>query len=112
MKNPVLVRIRTTDVNRAEFTRQANESSVAQLSPLEQARADAARLKSIDDLVVGENGDVNSGVEPGLHPALRRHAAGHGAVRARHRPRASSARPASRAFATPSSPRPTAAATR
>ena len=60
VKRPVLVRIRTTDVNRAEFTRQANESSLAQLSPVETARADAARLKSIDDLVAGENGELST----------------------------------------------------
>ncbi|HWQ39162.1 MAG TPA: strawberry notch C-terminal domain-containing protein, partial [Burkholderiales bacterium] len=60
VKKPVLVRIRTTDVNRAEFARQANESSVAQLSPLELARADAARLKSLDDLAAGDNGELNT----------------------------------------------------
>lgn len=59
VKRPVLVRVRTTPVNRAEFARQANESSVAQLSPLESARADAARLKSIDDLKTGENGEIH-----------------------------------------------------
>lgn len=66
IKRPVLVRIRTTPVNRAEFSRQANESSVAQLSPLELARSDAARLKSLDDLAVGENGEIQTSANMGF----------------------------------------------
>lgn len=58
MQRPVLARVRTTDVNRAEFARQANESAVAQFSPLEQANSDAARLTHMDDLVTGENGEL------------------------------------------------------
>jgi hypothetical protein len=58
LKQPVLVRIRTSDVNRVEFARQANESSVAAMSPLELARTDADRLKHLDDLATGEDGEV------------------------------------------------------
>ncbi|MEX0880316.1 MAG: hypothetical protein WD451_11415, partial [Thermoanaerobaculia bacterium] len=66
VKRPVLVRVRTTPVNRAEFARQANESSVAAFSPLEQARADATRLKSLEDLQVGENGEIQTGANMGF----------------------------------------------
>ncbi|MBI5258573.1 MAG: hypothetical protein HY855_18855 [Burkholderiales bacterium] len=60
MRNPVLVRIRTTPVNRAEFARQANASTVAQMSPAEQARSDAARIDAMDDLRPDENGDFTT----------------------------------------------------
>jgi ribosomal protein S18 acetylase RimI-like enzyme len=59
MKRPVLVRERTGNIDRAEFTRQANESPVAALSPTEQARADAARTKDLGGLVPNEDGSVN-----------------------------------------------------
>jgi N12 class adenine-specific DNA methylase len=61
MKNPVLVRVRTTPVNRAEFARQANASTVAAMSPSEQARSDAARMDDVDGLTPDENGDFTSG---------------------------------------------------
>lgn len=69
IRNPVLVRIRTTPVNRAEFARQANEASVATLSPLEMARSDAARLKTLEDLQVGESGEIQTGANM---PFIRR----------------------------------------
>ena len=55
--NPVLVRVRRTPVNRAEFSRQANESSVAQMSPVELAKSDAERLSNLDDLTIDDSGD-------------------------------------------------------
>jgi len=57
MPAPVLVRVRETPVDRAEFARQANASTVAQMSSSEQARADAARLDSMDDLRPDDNGE-------------------------------------------------------
>ena len=51
LENPVLIRIRRTDVDRAEFTRQANESAGLELTPAEAARKDAARLTD-DDLTL------------------------------------------------------------
>lgn len=57
---PVLVRVRTTPVNRAEFARQANASTVAQMSPAETANADASRIGSLDDFAPSENGDFNN----------------------------------------------------
>lgn len=61
MQAPVLVRVRTTPVDRVEFARQANESAELQLSPVEQAKIDAERLGHLSDLVVGENGDMPLG---------------------------------------------------
>ena len=60
MQNPVLVRVRETPVDRVEFARQANASTVAQMSPSEQARADAGRLGSLDDLRPTDDGDFMS----------------------------------------------------
>ncbi len=57
MPSPVLVRIRETPVDRAEFARQANASTVAQMSSSEQARSDAARLDNMDDLRPDDGGD-------------------------------------------------------
>lgn len=61
MQNPVLVRVRNTPVNRAEFARQANQSTVARMSPSEQARSDAAQIDSLEDLNPTESGDFSSG---------------------------------------------------
>src|SRR5690606_15548719 len=47
-------------VDRVEFARQANASTVAQMSPSEQARADAGRLGSLDDLQPTDDGDFMS----------------------------------------------------
>lgn len=60
VENPVLVRVRSTPVNRAEFTRQANASATAALSPLEVAKADASRMGSIDDFTAGEGGEFST----------------------------------------------------
>ena len=60
MSRPVLVRVRSTPVNRAEFARQANASTVAQMSPSEQAKSDAARLDVMDDLRPDDNGDFTA----------------------------------------------------
>lgn len=49
MRRPVLVRERTTDMDRAEFARRSNESQVAGMTSYEQAMADADAM-SADDL--------------------------------------------------------------
>ncbi len=59
MQKPVLVRVRTTPVNRAEFARQANASTVAQMSPSEQAKSDAARIDTMEDLTPDDSGDFS-----------------------------------------------------
>ena len=61
MKQPLLVRQRTGEVDRAEFARQANESAVASMSPTEQARSDASRLSDLSGLVANEDGTINMG---------------------------------------------------
>lgn len=60
MDKPVLVRVRSTPVNRAEFARQANASTVAAMSPSEQAKSDAARIDSMEDLQPDEQGDFQT----------------------------------------------------
>lgn len=60
MKSPVLVRVRTTPVNRAEFARQANASTVAMMSPSEQAKSDAARIDDMADLMPDDSGDFTN----------------------------------------------------
>lgn len=60
MEAPVLVRIRRTDVDRAEFAREANEQSVAAMSATEQALADAKKIsgKLMSLFVPDENGNI------------------------------------------------------
>lgn len=60
MPKPVLVRVRGTPVNRAEFARQANASTVQRMSPSEQAVSDARRLASLDGLNPDEEGNFIS----------------------------------------------------
>lgn len=66
MQNPVLVRVRSTPVNRAEFARQANAPTTAVMSPVETARADASRLASLDDVVIGERGEIHAAKNQGF----------------------------------------------
>lgn len=60
MRKPVLVRIRNTPVNRAEFARQANQSTIQRMSPSEQAAADAKRLTNLDGLEPDDSGDFSA----------------------------------------------------
>ena len=57
---PVLVRVRSTPVNRAEFARQANQATAAQMSPVELGRNDSARIDSMEDLNPTEDGDFST----------------------------------------------------
>ena len=59
VKNPVLVRLRNSNVDRAEFARQANESAVTALSLTELAKSDAARLSSLDGMMANQDGSIN-----------------------------------------------------
>lgn len=59
MQQPVLVRERLGNVDRAEFARQANESAVAAMSPTEQAMSDARRITDLTGLVANEDGTIN-----------------------------------------------------
>ncbi|HCX28431.1 MAG TPA: hypothetical protein DHU55_01455, partial [Blastocatellia bacterium] len=59
-KQPVLVRIRTSEVNRPQFVKEANEQSIASMSPVEQARSDATSLKGnlLDLFQPSESGEI------------------------------------------------------
>lgn len=60
MQQPMLVRVGEGDYNRAEFARQANESSVALMSVTEQANTDAARMPDLIGLVAREDGSIDT----------------------------------------------------
>jgi hypothetical protein len=59
-KNPVLVRIRQTDIDRVKFTQEANEQAVAAMSASEQAQADAKKLTGMlmEVFNPSESGDI------------------------------------------------------
>lgn len=59
MDKPALVRVGQGGYNRAEFARQANESTVAQMSVTELAKADAERTPDLMGLVTNEDGSIN-----------------------------------------------------
>lgn len=61
-ENPVLVRERLTEVDRVEFTRKANESSISSLSATEQAKVDAENLTQdvLNLLVANDDGVINT----------------------------------------------------
>ena len=69
MAKPVLVRVRRTPVDRAEFARQANAPTTATMSPTEQAKSDAARITTFDDLVPNESGEFATAAN---QPFMRR----------------------------------------
>lgn len=59
---PILVRIRQTEVDRPQFVREANESGVASMSAPEQARSDAGRLSGslLSIFAPSESGEINT----------------------------------------------------
>lgn len=57
---PVLVRLRQTPVNRAEFARQANAPTVQRMSPSEQAVSDSKRLATLEGLNPDDAGDFTT----------------------------------------------------
>lgn len=59
MDSPVLVRRRISDVDRAEFARRANESTIAAMSASERTAGDLTRLPPADLLNVGDDGRLN-----------------------------------------------------
>ncbi|MDH2927890.1 LPD38 domain-containing protein [Lonepinella koalarum] len=60
MKNPVLVRRLSNDVDIAQTAIRSNEQGGMQMSNLEQAKVDAQRLPSLGMFNVGENGELNN----------------------------------------------------
>ena len=61
INNPVLVRVRQTEVDRAKFAQEANEQSVAAMSATEQAKVDATKLTGgiLDMFVPSETGEIH-----------------------------------------------------
>jgi len=59
VERPMLVRVALADYDRAEFARQANESTVAAMSLTEQAQSDARRLPDLGGLVANDDGTLN-----------------------------------------------------
>lgn len=59
--NPVLVRVRKSDVDRAEFAQECNAPAVLQMSPLEQAAMDAGKIRSnwLNTFTVGEGQSID-----------------------------------------------------
>lgn len=55
--NPILVRLRITDVDRSNFTQEANSAATLAPSAIENARIDAQKITvgMLQELVVGEN---------------------------------------------------------
>ena len=60
MKRPVLVRVRTSAVNRAEFAVEANQDDKLAMTATEKARADANRLTEDMISLMTDNGDLNA----------------------------------------------------
>lgn len=63
MKQPVLVRVNQNNVDRVAFTKKANESTLASMSIIEQAKSDASKLDEniLRSLKPDESGDFNAG---------------------------------------------------
>ena len=59
VNNPVLIRTRLTETNRAEFAKLANESDVSQFSATERAVTDADRLPDSSLLKINNDGTLN-----------------------------------------------------
>ena len=66
MREPFLVRVVDTPHDRAEFARQANESSTAPMNAAAQARSDAARMPSLSGLVTKDDGSINMDASRGF----------------------------------------------
>lgn len=64
MPDPVLIRRRTSEVDRSEFAKDANVSNTAAMSAAERAINDSARLPDTDTLRIGEDGVVNLAANP------------------------------------------------
>lgn len=62
MEHPILVRVRTNEVDRKQFVSEANEASVSAMSAAEQAAVDAGKMnnKLISLFMPAENGELNT----------------------------------------------------
>ncbi len=68
VKNPVLVRVRTTDVNRIAFVLAANVSTITPKRELEQAKIDAKQIVPdlFENFVPNEDGEVFTAANAGF----------------------------------------------
>jgi hypothetical protein len=60
MKRPVLVRVRKTDVERAQFAIEANQSDMLAMTATEKAKSDAARLTDAIVSKLSADGDLTA----------------------------------------------------
>jgi hypothetical protein len=60
MSNPVLVRVRTSDIDRATFTKEANDDDKLAMTATEKARSDASKLDSGLISRMSDDGDLAS----------------------------------------------------
>lgn len=60
MKHPVLVRVRKTDVDRAQFAREANQSDMLAMTATEKAKADANHLNEALVSKLSDDGDLSA----------------------------------------------------
>ena len=60
MKRPVLVRVRTSDVDRVQFAMEANQSDMLAMTATEKAKSDANRLNDSLMSRLSGDGDLNS----------------------------------------------------
>lgn len=60
MKRPVLVRVRTSDVDRVQFAMEANQSDMLAMTATEKAKSDANRLNDALMSRLSGDGDLNS----------------------------------------------------
>ena len=62
IETPVLVRVRTSDIDRVQFTQEANRPVVASMSPVEQAKVDAQKLTIdlLSSFVPSETGRIST----------------------------------------------------
>jgi hypothetical protein len=72
VENPVLVRIRETEVDRPQFVREANEAAVAAMSAVEQAKSDAARMAETDILGLFQPNEKGVILSRENYPFIRR----------------------------------------
>ena len=80
-KQPVLVRMRTTEVNRAEFAVEANQDDKLSFTASERAKADSKRITGgmLELFTPAANGDINA---PANRPFVKQFLASLGATEA------------------------------
>lgn len=77
-REPVLVRLRQSPVDRPQFVRETNEAGVASMSAPEQAKSDAGRLTGalLDSFRPSESGEINTAANTPFIQAFMRDVVG------------------------------------